>query len=282
MHIFSKLVHCPVLFSHFLLALGFPSALTCQAADKLDGDRILRNTLELYSSAGYYSCNATVEEEVTVYQDNAYLEQGLNTPKVVLSHNFSLEFTRPSEIIAYWTIVDGSQQVQRTGSLSTAEDIYILGHQYPQNPELTEEPDQFQSLDRAIDYSEFASLRVTALLREFLNPAFHEDLFANEIRLTGTRRLGKLRCYVLRVEGYKSMTIYIDRKNFALAKIDYATDYGTLQGEAAWLDWKLNQAQLALDSDADRIQNRISLYRDPPNLSSTNYSLLFQTQSIQP
>ncbi|MDQ8182148.1 hypothetical protein [Pelagicoccus sp. SDUM812005] len=251
-------------------------------AAKLDGEQILRKTLSLYASAGYYSCQASIEEEITLHHDYSELEQGMSSTTVPLAHPCSLTYRRPDQFDAQWSIVDTSAQVQRSGSLSTAEDIYILAHQYPTRPELTEEPDQYQSLDQAIDYSEFASLRFTSTLRDFLDPAFHDDLLANEIRLSGTRKLGKLRCYVLRLEGYKSMTLWIDRNNFALCKIDYAADFGTLQSEAAWLDWKLNQAQLALDPDSERIHRRLNLYRDPPNIRSNSYSILFRSQNIQP
>ncbi|MBD5779908.1 hypothetical protein IEN85_10450 [Pelagicoccus sp. NFK12] len=277
----SPLTHPPLQRALVWLGLACLAANPLSAA-KQDGEEILRHTLNLYGSAGYISCDVQIQEEVEVYVNSIEFERGFETERITLVHTASLQYTRPDLLFARWNIVDGSQQIARTGSISTAEDIYILAHQYPQKPELTEEPDQYENLNQAIDYSEFSSFRFTAVLRDFFDPSFHGDLLANDIELVGTRKLGKLRCHVLKIEGYKSMTLWIDRKNYALCRIDYATDYGTLQGEAAWLDWKLNQAQLSLDPQEARIQRRINLYRDPPEIRPDSCTIVFQGQNIQP
>ncbi len=270
----------PIIALTYALAVAGPHELSAQ---KLNAQEILQNTLNLYGSAGYYSCSANITESVEVYINSPYNENGFDTQTTELIHSASLTYTRPEEYTAYWTIVDGNGEPARTGNISTAMDIYILGHQYPQKPELTEEPDQYSSLDQTIDYSEFSSKRFTTVLRDFLDPAFHDDLLTNEITLTGTRKLGKLRCYVLKLEGYKSMRIWIDRKNFALCQIEYALTQDTLVNESAWLDWKLSQAQRKLNNpDENRINRRIDLYRDTKLSNPNSYTLTFYSQSIQP
>lgn len=262
------------------LAIHAPLLLSAQ---KLDAQEILQNTLNLYSSAGYYSCHANIIESVEIYVNSPFAEDGFDTENRELNHQASLTYTRPDDYLATWTIVDGNGETARAGSISTATDIYILGHQYPQKPELTEEPDQYSSLDQTIDYSEFSSKRFTTILRDFLDPAFHDDLLTNDITLSGTRKLGKLRCYVLKVEGYKSMRIWIDRKNFALCQIEYALTQDTLVNESAWLDWKLSQAQRKLNNpDETRINRRINLYRDTKISRPNSFTLVLYSQSIQP
>lgn len=270
----------------FSLVLGFAGALIHSslglAAQKLDALEILENTLELYGSAGYYSCQASISESVEIYVNDPTQEQGYDTSSTEFSHQVALQYTRPAQYSAFWTIVDANAESVRTGSITTALDIFILAHQYPQKPELTEEPDQYDSLNQAIDYSEFSSKRFTTLLREFLEPSFHDDLLTNEIKLVGTKKLAKRRCYVLRLEGYKDMRIWVDRTNFALVQIEYSLTQDTLLNEVAWLDWKRSQAQLALDSDESRIDRRINLYNDAKLSRPNRFTLTFQSQSIQP
>lgn len=244
-------------------------------------ESILRKTLQLYSLAEYYSCRATLSEEISFY-NNRNFGQEFEPESIPINHSYQLEFKRPEQFDLSWSLVDRSENVFANGQLYKFDSLYILSLQYPNNPDRVEEPIQFTALNEAIDASEIASKRFASVLRDFLDPNFHEDLLNNELTYIGTRKLKKTKCHLIKVEGYKSMRIWIDQKNFALHQIQYTLSQEALLSESAWLEWKLSQAQLNLDPEEKRIRRRIDLYQTAQPPQPNTYTLRFDYQSLGP
>ncbi|MBK1877557.1 hypothetical protein [Pelagicoccus mobilis] len=251
-------------------------------AKKNNGEAILRRTLQMYGYAEYYSCNVTMIEEIDIYVDRGLEETQLESESIPVNHSCSLEYNRPAHFSASWRLVDTSETPFVEGQIYTADDLYIVSNQYPQNEESREEPRQHTNLNLAIDDAEFASNRFVSIMRDFLDPAFHDDLLTNDIKHTGTRKLGKTRCHVLKLDGYKSMRVWIDTNNFALRQIEYEVNRDALLGESAWLEWKVSQAQLQLDPDERRIQRRIDRFQTIRLSRPNNYTLVFDYQNLGP
>lgn len=264
------------------LLLHFLATPNSLFAKKANGEDILRRTLQMYGYTEYYSCNATLSEELEIYVDRGLEHAQLESASVPVTHACSLEFSRPAHFNATWKLVDTANEIFVDGQMYTVDEQYFVSNQYPKNENSREEPQQYTSLNEAIDGAEFACNRFLSLMREFLDPAFHDDLLTNDIKNTGTRKLGKTRCHVLKLDGYKDMRIWIDSKNYALRQIEYTVDQNSLLSESAWLEWKVSQAQLTLNPDERRIQRRIDRFQTIRLNRPNAYVLTLGYQNLGP
>ena len=244
----ARSIRVTTLFASVILGLSA----TGQTASTPSGQEILRKTLQLYGSAKYYQCKARLNSE-SIAQPVSFPDSDTWERRFTVYH-FDVEYHRDRSFNSNWKQARGGFHPFHRNSLWS---LSTLGSAVVDQSRSGGEATHYNSLYEAMDATEFGTGTFFTLLREFLDPAFHGDLLANRVQLTGTKRVSGRQCYALKLSGYRHMRIWIDSESLIVRKIEYRSDRDQMTNQIAWLHMKLDQARQNNNPDAERIERRL-------------------------